>query len=211
MFKRLKVSCNEEFVNVRIIINISETRAKSEKLRSEVEHQLATAANTMLTAWNNTNNTFTARISESSEAHSKLQSQFSLTLQEMYDLGRHIANIKLAIKAKQAPLKVAQTRLELRSHRPNGEATKDQPQVRLTQEVAELQTHLAKLNSKLAEAEAAMKMLKNTKRELKDDLNIKALSLVIDRQKCMAIRLTFPYHTRCVCSSAKEDESQVVY
>ena len=26
-----------------------------------------------------------------------------------------------------------------------------------------------------------MKMLKNTKRELKDDLNVKALSLVIDR------------------------------
>ena len=61
----------------------------------------------------------------------------------------------------------------------------------------------------MAEAEAAMKMLKNTKRELKDDLNIKALSLVIDRQKCMAIRLNFPYHTRCVCSTAKEDEAQV--
>ena len=54
-----------------------------------------------------------------------------------------------------------------------------------------------------------MKMLKNTKRELKDDLNVKALSLVIDRQKCMAIRLNFPYHTRCVCSTLKEDEAQV--
>ena len=54
-----------------------------------------------------------------------------------------------------------------------------------------------------------MKMLKNTKRELKDDLNVKALSLVIDRQKCMAIRLNFPYHTRCVCTSLKEDEAQV--
>ena len=69
-----------------------------------------------------------------------------------------------------------------------------------------------------------MKMLKNTKRELKEDLNVKALSLVIDRyvfltlgetdamsgyrQKCMAIRLNFPYHTRCVCTSLKEDEAQ---
>ena len=72
-----------------------ETRAKSEKLRSEVEHSLATAANTMLSAWNNTNQSFTSRIGESSEAHSKIQSQLSLTMQEMYDLGRHIANIKL--------------------------------------------------------------------------------------------------------------------
>ena len=82
-------------------------------------------------------------------------------------------------------------------------------QVRLTQEVAELQAHVSRLNTKLAEAEAAMKLLKNTKRELKEDLGIKALSLVIDRQKCMAIRLNFPYHTRCVCSTAKEDEAQV--
>ena len=35
--------------------NIVETKAKSEKLRSEVEHHLATAANTMLAAWNSTN------------------------------------------------------------------------------------------------------------------------------------------------------------
>ena len=82
-------------------------------------------------------------------------------------------------------------------------------QVRLTQEVAEQQAHVSRLNTKLAEAEAAMKLLKNTKRELKEDLGIKALSLVIDRQKCMAIRLNFPYHTRCVCSTAKEDEAQV--
>ena len=101
---------------------------------------------------------------------------------------------------------------------------------RLTQEISELQIHLSKLNTKLSEAENAMKMLKNTKRELKDDLNVKALSLVIDRyvwqghnieyqsnfflfcsgrQKCMAIRLNFPYHTRCVCSTLKEDEAQV--
>ena len=25
----------------------------------------------------------------------------------------------------------------------------------------------------------------------------------------MAIRLNFPYHTRCVCSTLKEDEAQV--
>ena len=190
------------------VLDAQKTRAKSEKLRAEVEHGLATAASTMLNAWNNSNQSFTSRIEESSEAHGKIQSQLSLTMQEMYDLGRHIANIKLAIKSKQAPLKVAQTRLELRSHRPNGEATKDTPQVRLTQEVTELQASLSKLNSKLADAEAAMKMLKNTKRELKDDLHIKALSLVIDRQKCMAIRLNFPYHIKCVCSTAKEDEAQ---
>lgn len=192
----------------RNVQDAQRTRAKSEKIRADVEHHLATAANAMLEAWNSSNQSFTARIGECSEAHSKLQAHFSLNLQEMYDLSRHIANIKSAIKAKQAPIKVAQTRLELRTHRPNGEAIKDMPQIRLTQEIAELQTHLAKLNSKLAEAEGALKMLRNTKRQLREDLNTKATSLVIDRQKCMAIRLNFPYHTRCVCTAAKDEENQ---
>ena len=66
---------------------------------------------------------------------------------------------------------------------------------RLTQEISELQIHLSKLNTKLSEAENAMKMLKNTKRELKDDLNVKALSLVIDRYVWRGhnINLTFFY------------------
>ena len=38
--------------------------------------------------------------------------------------------IKSAIRAKSAPLKVAQSRLELRTHRPEAESTKDNPQIR---------------------------------------------------------------------------------
>ena len=60
----------------------------------------------------------------------------------MYDLSKHINNIKNAIRAKQAPLKVAQTRLELRSHRPDAEATRDMPHVKLVQEVGDLLGHL---------------------------------------------------------------------
>ena len=119
------------------------------------------------------------RIAECSEVHSKLQAHFSLNLQEMYDLGKHINNIKNAIRAKQAPLKVAQTRLELRSHRPDAEATRDMPHVRLVQEVAELQNHLGRLHSKLAEAEEALKMLANTKRELKEDLTVKVTIMMM--------------------------------
>ena len=121
----------------------------------------------------------TFRIAECSEVHSKLQAHFSLNLQEMYDLTKHINNIKNAIRAKQAPLKVAQTRLELRSHRPDAEATRDMPHVRLVQEVAELQNHLGRLHSKLAEAEEALKMLANTKRELKEDLTVKVTIMMM--------------------------------
>ena len=55
----------------RNVLDAQKTRAKSEKLRAEVEHGLATAASTMLNAWNNSNQSFTSRIEESSEAHCK--------------------------------------------------------------------------------------------------------------------------------------------
>ena len=158
----------------------------------------------------------------------------------MYDLGRHIANIKSAIKAKQAPIKVAQTRLELRSHRPNGEATKDMPQIRFAwlhlegESRCVLQAHPGDCWSANASGQTKLQACgswgsaENAEEHQKTvarrpeyqglygeytpynySLLLQATSLVIDRQKCMAIRLNFPYHTRCVCTAAKDDENQV--
>ena len=92
MSLKLKVWIRK-FINPKVVILriltqiIAETRAKSEKLRSEVEHQLASSAGTMLSAWNGTNQSFTTRIGECSEAHSKIQSQYSMTLQvDIYNI-----------------------------------------------------------------------------------------------------------------------------
>ena len=79
--------------------------------------------------------TFQQRISESTDAHNKLQSHLSKTMQEIYDQEKHIESIKAAIRAKEAPLKVSQTRLEARSHRPDVELCRDPPYHRLVQEV----------------------------------------------------------------------------
>ena len=40
--------------------------------------------------------------------------------------------------------------------------------------------HLGRLHSKLAEAEEALKMLANTKRELKEDLTVKVIDDIVD-------------------------------
>lgn len=54
---------------------------------------------------------------------------------------------------KKPPLKVAETRLANRSHRPNIEACDDDPQGKLITEVVELNDSIALLTSKLADAE----------------------------------------------------------
>lgn len=52
------------------------------------------------------------------------------TLREIADQERNVAALKQAITDKEAPLKVAQTRLYQRSHRPNVELCRDNAQFR---------------------------------------------------------------------------------
>ena len=89
----------------------------------------------MWSHWNNTNMSFQQRITESNDAHNKLQSHLSKTMQEIYDQEKHIEALKQAIRNKGPPLKVAQTRLEARAHRPDVELCRDPPHHRLVEEV----------------------------------------------------------------------------
>lgn len=52
------------------------------------------------------------------------------TLREITDQEHNVAELKQAIKDKEAPLKVAETRLYQRSHRPNVELCRDTAQLR---------------------------------------------------------------------------------
>ena len=60
----------------------------------------------MWSHWNNTNMSFQQRITESNDAHNKLQSHLSKTMQEIYDQEKHIEALKKAIRDKGPPLKV---------------------------------------------------------------------------------------------------------
>ena len=98
---------------------------------------------------------FQQRITESNDAHNKLQSHLSKTMQEIYDQEKHIEALKKAIRDKGPPLKVvkypvkvliahhlvyqvSQTRLEARTHRPDVELCRDPPHHRLVEEVKQL-------------------------------------------------------------------------
>ena len=70
----------------------------------------------MWSHWNNTNMSFQQRITESNDAHNKLQSHLSKTMQEIYDQEKHIEALKKAIRDKGPPLKVLLKTSELSSY-----------------------------------------------------------------------------------------------
>ncbi|XP_069503350.1 tektin-4 [Ambystoma mexicanum] len=135
---------------------------------------------------------FAKRCEEVEDAKRKLENQLSKTLEEIAKQEMNIASLKQAIKDKQAPLKVAQTRLYQRTHRPNVELCKDAVQFRLVNEVAELTESICCLQQQLEESEQALINMEDTRLSFVKEIAIKANSLFIDREKCMAHRTRYP-------------------
>lgn len=74
------------------------------------------------------------------------------TEEEIAELENDIRGIEEKIRAKIAPMKLAQTRLENRTYRPNVELCRDAPQYGLTDEVKQLEATKRALEEKLKQA-----------------------------------------------------------
>ncbi|XP_015226431.1 PREDICTED: tektin-3 [Cyprinodon variegatus] len=186
-----------KFTDDNILRSQSE-RAASNKLRDEIEILLSTTSNEMWNQFNSVNVAFTNRISETADTKNNLQAHLAKTLQEIFQTELLIESLKKALRDKESPLKVAQTRLEERTRRPNIELCRDNPHHRLVVEVREIEDTIQKLQERLMEAENTLQTLAKTKVTLEHDLSIKANSLFLDQEKCMSMRKTFPSLPRLV-------------
>lgn len=148
--------------------------------------------------WNSVNVALNQRIQETTDARNRLQTHLSKVLQEIFDMEKNIELLKKAIQDKQAPMQVAQTRLDTRTRRPNVELCRDPVQHRLVEEVGEISETVESLQAKLRMAENSLQELLRTKASLEQDLSIKNNSLFIDREKCLGMRKTFPMSPRVV-------------
>jgi tektin-1 len=93
-----------------------------------------------------------------------------------------------AIGDKEAPLKLAHTRLGNRAERPNVELCRDPVQYRLVEEVGTIETNVSRLQERLAQSEDSMKGLIRRQLDLEEDIAIKANTLFIDETECMGMR-----------------------
>jgi len=96
--------------------------------------------------------------------------------------------LRRAIDEKEAPMKLAHTRLETRAARPNVELCRDAVQYRLVEEVTIIGESVEKLRAALAAAEDSLKALRRRQLEIEEDLAIKANTLYIDETECAGLR-----------------------
>ena len=102
--------------------------------------------------------------------------------------------LKNSIQSKDPPLRVAQTRLKKRIRRPEVENCNDSPHNKLIEEVSEISHCIRNLEDKLNESNQSLQDLLRNKEKLEKDIKVKKNTLLIDQQKCMSMRRSFPYN-----------------
>ncbi|NXL55805.1 TEKT5 protein, partial [Chordeiles acutipennis] len=172
-------------------------RANSVKLQEEAEAGLKSASEEVWNHFITTNLAFSNRIAEVADAKNKLQAQLAKIIQEVFQTENTIMSLERCIKAKEYPLKVAQTRLEGRTKRPSIELCRDPPQFQLVTEVYTIDDTVQTLKQRLQEAHDILHTLILNKSRLEQEIAVKTNSFFIDK-KCMDMRKAFPSTLRLI-------------
>lgn len=172
--------------------NSQKEREKSSQNRTDTEALLNNVSKSVWENWSKTNNALNIRATEMRETRNRVQMNLQKTQEEIFAIEQEIEKILNDIRNKSDTLKVAQTRLETRTHRLGMELCKDDAHNRLVREVKDLKNSIQVMYNKLQEAEAQHQQLLKTRANLETDLHSKVNSLFIDNEKCLGLRRSFP-------------------
>ncbi|NWV67539.1 TEKT1 protein, partial [Malurus elegans] len=173
--------------------NVNVEKADKQKncslaLRTLIDGILSQTANDMRKQCEMVNAAFRNWVREVKDAKHKLETLLAMVMDEIASQEKNIAALKKAIADKEGPVKVAQTRLEARNHRPNVELCFDTVHCSLMSEVQEITKNIQRLKDALAQAEIDLKALSRRQLSLEEEIKVKENTLYIDEVLCMQMR-----------------------
>ncbi|KAG5837231.1 tektin-1 [Anguilla anguilla] len=170
-------------------------RNNSASLRALIDRVLEQTAADMRSQHQAAATALQLRIQETKDAKDQLEDHLQKVLAEIANQERNLESLAVAIQAKQGPLKVAQTRLALRSQRPSPELCLDSAQIQLSAEVQDLSAHLERLNASLSQSEMELRALSQTQLSLEEQIHGKSNSLYIDEVICSSLHQSIAIHS----------------
>lgn len=177
----------ETFSNKNVLKAESE-RNSSVTLRSMIDGILLETHDDQQKQFENVNLAFSKRIDETEKAKAKLDDHLMKVKEEIFDMEENINSLHVAIKDKETPMQVSQTRLDTRTHRPNIELCRDPVQHKLVNEVGEILFNVNRLKEMLNESTASLKALVRQELNLIEDIEVKEITLTIDRDQNVIMR-----------------------
>ncbi|XP_020820393.1 tektin-1 isoform X2 [Phascolarctos cinereus] len=176
-----------DFSNVNVE-KADKQRNNTLALEALINRILSQTANDLRKQFETVNLALQNRIKETKDAKDKLATHLAKVMDEITSQENNIAALNKAILAKEGPAKVAQTRLESRSHRPNVELCRDVVQYCLIKEVQEITCNIGRLKDMLAQAEAELKGLSRRQLSLQEEIQVKENTIYIDEVLCLQMR-----------------------
>lgn len=113
-------------------------------------------------------------------------------MDEIVQQEKNIELLKEAVRAKDDPLKLAQTRLHLRGFRPNLDLCNDRAAACLLNEVELLTQSLDELLRQIVLAENKLKDLQDMQISLEKDLDQKRETIYLEKVRCLPRRSAYP-------------------
>ncbi|NXY35318.1 TEKT1 protein, partial [Pomatorhinus ruficollis] len=175
-----------DFSNINVE-KADKQRNNSLALKAVIDGILSQTANDMRRQCEMVNTAFRNRVKEVKDAKYKLETLLAMVMDEIAAQEKNIAALKKAIADKEGPVKVAQTRLEARNHRPNVELCFDTVHSSLMSEVQEITKNIQRQHA-LAQAQTELKALSHRQLSLEEEIKVKENTLYIDEVLCMQIR-----------------------
>ncbi|CAF0748814.1 unnamed protein product [Brachionus calyciflorus] len=175
----------ENFSDVNIK-NAEATRLNSVELRNIVDTNLQQTANDIQRQIELTDRAFDRRIWEEKDAKSKLETQCKDVTKLIDTMEENIKNVEKAILDKENYLKLAHTRLDIRTNRPEIELVRDPAQYKMVKEVQEIEDALRRLQERLNESHKKLKDLDRNKLLILKDIQVKDNTIRIDEAECLS-------------------------
>ncbi|XP_032695780.1 tektin-1 [Lontra canadensis] len=131
-------------------------------------------------------------LQETKAARDQLATHLAKVMEEVACQEKNITVLEKAILDQEGPAKVAHTRLETRTHRPNVELCRDVAQYRLLREVGEIAHNVARLKDALGQAQAELQGLHRRQLALQEEIQVKDNTIYIDEVLCTQMRKSIP-------------------
>nr|NP_001260476.1 tektin A, isoform B [Drosophila melanogaster]NP_523577.1 tektin A, isoform A [Drosophila melanogaster]ACL90149.1 Tektin-A-PA [synthetic construct]AAF53488.1 tektin A, isoform A [Drosophila melanogaster]AAL13627.1 GH16413p [Drosophila melanogaster]AGB93011.1 tektin A, isoform B [Drosophila melanogaster] len=181
-----------EHFSMETLDECEKCRLKSVALRNTLNSTLMNAARDIRTQADVVEKALTSRINCTQEAVQRFENDLKNILQGTADVENRIEQMKRRINSFDSSMKVAQTRMDNRSYRPNVENCRDLAQQELIDGVHTIQSSVSALLHELEEAERVKTDLVNSRARLEREIMLKRRSLFIDRERCMLMRSYYP-------------------
>ncbi|CAH8625739.1 unnamed protein product [Heterobilharzia americana] len=177
------------------------TRAEAERfasmdLRSLILNLIVDTSRDMRQQFDRVNAAFQDNLNQLIAAKATLEENLKNVLCEISLMEHNLNELREAIRAKDDPLKITQTRLHLRTFRPNVELCKDPASVSLAEEVNALGQSLDELLHQYSTVENKLKDLHDTQLILEKEIELKAETIHLNQLGCIPRRAYYPSSLR---------------